>query len=89
MLGGTAVTDAVREVIASNRAVAAVVIGIMLFDRVDHRPADLHGFIEGLRFYAVGAVMAGTAFDHRDFCIRNQLQEVARFWAEILYALMA
>ena len=74
MLRATAVTDTVSKMIASDWAITAIVIGIILFDGVDHRPADLHGFIKGLRLYTVSAVMAGTAFDHRDLSIRYQLQ---------------
>jgi len=46
MLGTAAVTDTVGKMIASDWAITAIVIGIILFDGVDHRPADLHGFIE-------------------------------------------
>ena len=70
MLRATAVTDTVSKMIASDWAITAIVIGIILFDGVDHRPADLHGFIEGLRLYTVSAVMTGSAFDHRDLSIR-------------------
>ena len=74
MLRATAVTNTVGKMIAGDWAIAAVVIGIILFDGVDHRPADLHGFIEGLSLYTVSAVMTGTAFNHHDLGIRYQLQ---------------
>ena len=89
MLRAAAVTNTIGKMITGDWAITAIVIGIILFDRIDHWPADLHGFIEGLRLYAVCAVMAGTAFDHRDLGIRYQFQEVARFRPEILNTLVA
>ena len=88
MLCITAVTNTICKVITSDWAIAAIVIGIMLFDRVDHWPADLHGFIKGLRFDAIGAVMARTPFNHRHFCIRDQLEQIPRFRSNILNTMM-
>ena len=39
MLRATAVTDTVSKMIASDWAITAIVIGIILFDGVDHRPS--------------------------------------------------
>ena len=89
MFWATAVTNTVGKMIASDWAIAAVVIGIILFDGVDHRPADLHGFIEGLSLYTISAVMTGTAFDHFHHGFRNKAKELGGLWSHVLGSGMA
>ena len=89
MLWITAVTDTIGKMITGDWTIAAIVIGIILFDGVDHRPTDLHGFIEGLSLYTVSTVMTRTAFNHRDLGIWDQFQEIAGLRPKILNSLVA
>ena len=89
MLGVTAVSDAMGDMMSGHGAIAAVVIGFEFFHPAGHRSDNFHGSIKELLFDSIGAVVAGAALDCFYLGIRHQLEDIAGFHAEILDPLMA
>ncbi len=89
MLGVTAVSDAMGDMMSGHGAIAAVVIGFEFFHPAGHRSDNFHGSIKKFFFDSIGAVVAGTALDGFYLSIRHQLEDIAGFQAEILHPLMA
>ena len=87
MLRGAAITDTIRQVVAGNRAVTAVMIGADFLYSLDNGSSDFHCLIKSLGLNTVGAVMPGTALNHGNRSVRHKTQYVPGLGPNILYPL--
>src|SRR5882724_10043021 len=78
-----------RDLLGRRRAIAREVLRARAIYLPRNRPRDLarHGSVFLLD--AVGAVVTGAALDGVHFGARDELQHLARFEADVLYAQMA
>ena len=64
-------------------------IDLITHHAIDHRPTDFHRDLVKFFLYRVGTVMSRTALDGIHPGVGNQLQQIARLEADILYSQMA
>ena len=83
------IKETLGHVMTGHGTITAVVIGLSLFYPAGHRSDNFHGGFKELLFDGIGSVVTGAALDCFDLSIRHQLEDIARFHAEILHALMA
>ncbi|MNN29304.1 hypothetical protein D3C81_1429020 [compost metagenome] len=83
------VVQAVGDVAAGHGTVAGEVLGLGGGHLFFNGPRQLAREGVGLVFYAVGAVVAGAAFEGEDLRVRHQLQHLVGLRADLLHPLVA
>mmetsp|Transcript_44686 Transcript_44686/g.105143 ORF Transcript_44686/g.105143 Transcript_44686/m.105143 type:complete len:598 (-) Transcript_44686:3554-5347(-) len=88
----TRLRHALGDVVAGQRAVAGDEVGRVLGHRLEHRLADLHRHRMGGRLHAIGARMAGTAFNGVELdldALSDQLEHLLGLAADLLHPAVA
>ncbi len=83
------VIQIIFDMLAGHRAVTAIKVRSLLADLLNDRTSNLIGEFESLRLNAVSTIVARASFDILNVGLFNKLENLFRFWADVLHALVA